>query len=455
MNLTNRVLSFFKEISAIPRQSGNEKSMQNYLVNFAQMRKFDFYQDEFNNVIIYKKTADKEPIILQAHTDMVFVTSGNYFSAKQNNGVKLAKKGRWMYAKDTSLGADDGIGIALILAILDSDIPCNIEAVFTATEETTMRGAYNIDVTKLKAKKMICLDGFENNAIVVSSASFTDFLVKFNQQTLPHNAYNANYHWYRIDIKGLLGGHSGFDIDKNRGNSHQMAITLLQRFSNVKLSQMIGGHQFNVIPTNTTTVFATMDDAKQVDTIVKTFLIEQSTLFPLMQIDVVELKEPQSVLCCSDNIFNFIAEFQYGVLLKDEDGNVLVSQNLSEIDTKKGIIKIGLRSNLKDKENSMLNNLQTLCQKHGLNWEIIDTQPGFETLQNSLLLYDLQRVNSNSKKIKMHIAVECGIFQTRMENLDTVIISPTILCAHSVQEKLDLDSVKNTARWLEKYLKLN
>lgn len=451
-DLTDSVMNYFRQISAIPRQSGNEQGMQDYLINFACKHNLSYYQDEHKNVIIYKKTTDKEPIILQAHTDMVYVTSTNPFCAKQKKGIKLVQKGQWLTAKGTSLGADDGIGVAMILSFLASDIPCNIEAVFTAAEETTMQGAYQIDISKLTAKKLICLDGFENNTIVVSTASFTDFLITLDQTT---QTLDADYHWYQITLKGLLGGHSGFDIDKQRGNSHQLMTKLLKRFPNVFLSRFIGGYQFNVIPTETSAVFATNVDEGAVKDVIEAFINEYSQLYTSMEISSLKIDRPQKVLSCGNDLLNFFEEFQYGVLSKDNQNNVIASQNLSEVNTDKGTIKIGLRANSKKEEQSMLYELQALCNKHHLTWSIVDTQPGFETLPNSKLLSDLQQTNPNTKTIKMHIAVECGIFQNRIKNLDTVIISPTILCAHSVQERLDLDSVKNTVNWLEKYLRLN
>jgi len=451
--LTQAVLDYFRQISAIPRQSGNEKGMQDYLVDFAKKRNLPFYQDEFYNVIIYKKTADVEPIILQAHTDMVYVTKTNPYKAKQRKGIKLIEKNNWLYAKDTTLGADDGIGVALILAILDLDIPCNIEAVFTATEETTMQGAYNLDVSQLKSKKLICLDGFEGNAVVVSSASFTDFLVEFDNGTT--NLPIQDYHYYNIEINGLLGGHSGFDIDKKRGNSHQLMSELLKRLPDAILGRMVGGYQYNVIPTNSMVVIATTADETTVKAVVEAFVKEKSKLSPLFRISTTPIERPIKPLKNSENLLNFLTEFNYGVLQKDDQNNVVVSQNLSEINTDKGTIKIGLRSNLKHEWDVMVADLQALCEKHHLGWKIMDRQPEFNTLHNSSLLADLQRANPDAKKIKMHIGVECGIFQSHMPGLDAVIISPTIIGAHSVSEKLDLNSVELTANWLKAYLTQN
>ncbi|MBR1984954.1 MAG: aminoacyl-histidine dipeptidase, partial [Clostridia bacterium] len=134
----NSIFKYFKEISNIPRNSGNEKGMQDYLVNFAEQRNLPFYKDKFNNVIIYKNTdKTKKPIILQAHTDMVCVKSAKSKIDFDKDPIVLKQKGNLLQAKETSLGADDGIGVAIILDILDSELPINVEAVFTSSEETT------------------------------------------------------------------------------------------------------------------------------------------------------------------------------------------------------------------------------------------------------------------------------------------------------------------------------
>ena len=173
----NSVLKFFYEICQIPRESGDEKAIQNYLRNFAKQRKLDYYADKYNNVIIYKKSSEKESIILQAHIDMVCVKDQNIeFDFSKDAIIPQIKRG-YLTAKGTSLGADNGIGLCMILSLLDSEEPLNIEAVFTASEETTMQGAYSLDTSQLKSKKMICLDGFCENQIITATAGFTDFLV--------------------------------------------------------------------------------------------------------------------------------------------------------------------------------------------------------------------------------------------------------------------------------------
>ena len=153
----NKTLKYFNEIAKIPRCSGNEKNIAKYLCEFAKHKGLEFFADEFDNVIIKKKTSNFSPIIVQAHTDMVCVKSKDSEVNFENQGISLCCKKDYLTAIDTSLGADNGIGVAMILSLLDENFPMNIEAVFTSSEETTMKGAMNLDYSKLKAKYILNL----------------------------------------------------------------------------------------------------------------------------------------------------------------------------------------------------------------------------------------------------------------------------------------------------------
>ncbi|MBQ9793021.1 MAG: M20/M25/M40 family metallo-hydrolase [Clostridia bacterium] len=449
--LENSIFKYFKEISNIPRGSGNEKGMQEYLVNFAKQRNLPYYADKFNNVIIYKKTSDTKPIILQAHTDMVCVKSAKSKIDFSIDPIELKQKGDLLMAKETSLGADDGIGVAIILDILNSNIPVNIEAVFTSEEETTMNGAYKIDTKKLKAKQMICLDGFEGNTIITSSASFTDFLVKFNNEKLLIDSTNLNT--YKLVIGGLEGGHSGFDIDKNRGSSHKLMAGLLTKIEDVKINSFVGGHNYNVIPSKTECVFTTLKTEKDLKAIIKQFYSLIKKQYKNLKIEYSKQLKNSIVLKNSEQFLNFILSYPHGVFFKDNNNQVVASQNLSEINTENGFIKIGLRSSDKNKDKEMLKRLKVLCENYSFEGKIIDTQPAFNTFENSEMLENLIKTGENPKIVKMHIAVECGIFQDRVKNLDVAIISPTIKNAHSIQETLDIPSTIQTSNWLKNFLK--
>ena len=450
----NSIFKYFKEISNIPRNSGNEKGMQDYLVNFAEQRNLPFYKDKFNNVIIYKNTdKTKKPIILQAHTDMVCVKSAKSKIDFDKDPIVLKQKGNLLQAKETSLGADDGIGVAIILDILDSELPINVEAVFTSSEETTMEGAYNIDVKKLKSKQMICLDGFEANTIITSSASFTDFLIKINNEKLLLDTKNKKT--YKLVVTGLKGGHSGFDINKNIGSSHKIIAELLSKIPDTYINSFVGGHNYNVIPAKTECTFTTSTEEKKIKEIIKNFYKEQKEIFKTLKIKFSNVLKNSIVLKNSDKFLDFVLSYPHGVYALDNKENVIASQNLSEINTESSFIKIGLRSSDKVKDNEMIKFLKALCKKFGFEGKVIDTQPAFNTFENSKMLENLIKAGDNPKQVKMHIAVECGIFQDRVKDLDVAIISPTITNAHSVHETLDINSTITTSNWLKNFLKIN
>lgn len=446
------IFNFFKEISSIPRQSGKENAIQKYLIDFAKKRNLTYYSDEYGNVIIYKKTAECEPIILQAHTDMVCVKTNKSNVNFDTDAIELLKKGNFITAKNTSLGADNGIGMALILDALDSKIPCSIEAVFTSQEETTMQGAYKIDVKKLKSNRMLCLDGFEKDTILTSSAGFVDFYVKQkNERIFLENSPQSKT--FKLSISGLLGGHSGFDINKNRGSSHKLASSLLLKIKDVQLVKFSGGNNFNVIPSKTECVFTTKMPEKELKNVIKYFYIQNKKLYPTLKIKCSRKLNQTLVLKNGLNFLNFINTFNQGVLEIDGNGNVLSSQNISEVNAESGFLKIGIRSSNKAREKEIVKNLTELCDKYELKATILDSQPPFNTLTNSSLLEDLHACSENPvKEVKLHIGVECGIFQSRIKKLDVAIISPTILDAHSVNERVEINSVINTSSWLKKFL---
>ena len=219
-----KVVDIFKEIALIPRETENEGKIADYLCQFAQKRNLKYYRDEYNNVIIKKETLDVKPLILQAHTDMVCEKDPNINFNFEKDSIEVIEENGFLKANGTTLGADNGIGVAQILYILDSDIKCNIEAVFTVSEETTMNGAFKLDTNKLDGKMLLNLDGFKEDTIIVESAAFYDIIFKSNYKFVN----SQNKYEYKLKLSGLKGGHSGFDINKDVGNSSILLAEILK-----------------------------------------------------------------------------------------------------------------------------------------------------------------------------------------------------------------------------------
>ena len=203
--MNGKTLDFFKEISKIPRESGNEMQISNYICEFARIRNLDYIQDEYGNVIIKKYKGNNNPIIFQAHLDMV-CEKDNINHNFKTDPIEIYEEEGFIKAKGTTLGADNGIGVAQILNILDDNLNLNIEAIFTVSEETDMHGVEKIDVSSLKGNQMLNLDGFEEKTIVTESASFFDIIINMNYKFKKE----TNTNLYKIKIEGMPGRSFGF-----------------------------------------------------------------------------------------------------------------------------------------------------------------------------------------------------------------------------------------------------
>ena len=454
--MKNKTIEFFKEIVQIPRESGNEREIAQYLCEFAKKRKLDYSSDKYNNVIIKKKTCNKPSIILQAHTDMVCEKEEKLKFNFLKDSIQLIEENGYLTAKGTTLGADNGIGVAQILNILDSDIPCNIEAVFTTSEETTMSGAINFDASNLSGKYMINLDGFEENTIIVESASFNDIIVQ-----IPKYEYTETGHQnaFEIEVSGLLGGHSGFDIDKNRGNANIILAELLTKIDDICISQFIGGTKFNVIPSNAKCIFYTNLTKQYVEDIcLKLMCVYKNKE---LKISVRDSNKRNEAISNSDSkqFIDFVKKFMHGVIWKNSSNEPTTSVNLGVVDLGQAIVKIGMRSSRKEEEKQCIEMLKSYCCKHNFSMEIIGHQPGFQSSKNSKLISGLLKAYPRDSKCELptlksvHITVEAGLFKEKLQNLDIAIISPKIENAHTTNERVEISSVISADKWLEEFIK--
>ena len=245
------VFHYFEDLTFIPRESGYEKEVSDYLVNFAKEHGLEDKQDEWYNVLIRKEASpgyeDHPGVIVQAHMDMVCEKTSESTHDFENDGLELYVEDGFLKAKDTTLGGDDGVAVAMALALLDSrEIPHPpIEAVFTVDEELGMEGAEAIDLTVLKGKQLINLDSEEEKTLTVGCAGGVRY-----QGLIPVEKETASGDEIKITIQGLLGGHSGEEIHRQRGNANKMMARLLYHIAEEKsyrLSEICGGSKDNVI----------------------------------------------------------------------------------------------------------------------------------------------------------------------------------------------------------------
>ena len=442
--MDNKVLYFFEELSKIPRASGNEKAVANWLVDFAKEHGLKYYVDNFNNVLIKKGDKKHSPLMLQAHTDMVCIKDEDYDFDFSKDPIKLVYEGDYLKAHKTSLGADNGLGVAIILSLLDANNNYDIEALFTSDEEVTMTGAINFDYSKLNAKTAISLDGFSDEEIITGCASICD--MKINTT---FSKTEKEVDGYKLVISGLKGGHSGNQIDKNLGNAIKLTAEFLEKLDNLEIQSFVGGKQFNFIPNQTLTTFSCKNSLNEVTEILNNFTIEKKKEYPALKVEL-KLTKLNSTIGFKDSLslISLINNIKTGVLEKNELG-ILLSQNLACVDTDENIIKISHRGHNLTLEDNNIIYLQDLAQKFGFGFEIFDKQKGFSTDINSSLVEKAKNgfsklYNITPNVCTKHISLEGGIFADNIDDFEFIVLSPKIMDVHSTSEKVYIPSIAKT-----------
>ncbi len=447
----NKTIEYFKTLSSIPRESKNEGAVANYLVSFAKQHNLPVVKDKFNNVLIKKINKGREPVILQSHTDMVCVKEQDYNFNFATMPLKLVEEGGYLYAYKTSLGADNGIGVAMILSLLADENDYSIEALFTTDEEVTMTGAINFDYSSLISNKLISLDGFSSKQLINGCASICDSTINFNPKY-----EKTNEDGYTITVSGLKGGHSGADIDKNVGNAINILTEILLNLKDVELNTLKGGNQFNFIPNYATATITASNFEKTISPLIAKFKSEFSNI----KIEFQETKVTKVLTkTFSYNFLNLLNSIKTGVIVKNENGGILLSQNLSCVNLEEGLIKISNRANSTKVEDEQILFLKTLAETSGFEYKIFDRQVGLTPSKNSKLTTQLCEINKqiNNEELEVttkHISVEGAIFKQMKSNLDVVIVSPDIYDVHSTKERVYLPSVNKTYNLLENFLKV-
>ena len=388
----NNTLKYFKEISAVPRPSGKEEKIKDYLINFAKEHNLEYFFDNTHNVII-KKPSNREncdkTLILQAHTDMVCEKNEDTIINFETDPILLDENETHIFAKGTTLGADNGIGLSMILSILNDDklsIP-NLEAVFTTQEETTMNGALNLDFSLIKGEHLLSLDGTDEGKIEASCAGMvtTKITNKYKTTKVKENTL-------KLLIKGLKGGHSGLEINTKRLNSIKLLFKFLKTIKDCKLVSIAGGGKSNAIARECFVTIQTTLSANEVRKNLKEFCNKFKNIEPEILSEVkTQPKKYVEVLSKTDTnkIINFVNKHKNGVLIYSQEKKnfPLTSNNFANIKLNKGelAIIISLRSSVIRFETEKLDELEALTQKYKLNFEITSRAPFFERRENSYL----------------------------------------------------------------------
>lgn len=466
---------YFNEICKIPHGSGNTGAIGGWLVAFAKSERLSYIRDGIGNVIIRKPASEgrgkEKPIILQAHMDMVCVKEDGVNKNLKTEPIEAVTDGDWIYAAGTSLGADDGIGIAIILAVLADKALSHppIEAVFTVDEEIGMLGAKALDYSLLEGRRMINLDHGSVNGITVgcSGGLTMDIRIPFENVKVPSDSIA-----YRITVSGLSGGHSGIMIyDSGIANAIQIVACFLDSLhgmTDYRLCSFTGGTAQNVIPSFATAVITVPSDKKDAfetafsdysDKLAEEWSKETNLRFMKSLCDVPG-SAPDAVKSC--RICKMISNIPNGMRKPMEGFERLARQssNLGVIRTEDGGLRmtVMIRSPYEAERQEIADEIIALSENENGTTETIDSFPGWIYNKNS----DLQRVaervfcrlTGKEPEIDItHGGLEVGYFYDKIKELDCIAMGPEQYGQHSVREKLRLSSVDVALTRLTEILK--
>ncbi|TQR20723.1 aminoacyl-histidine dipeptidase [Psychrobacillus vulpis] len=464
--ISHPVFYYFAEISKIPRGSGNEKSISDYLVRFAQDRDLDVVQDKSMNVIIKKAATEgyshSPTVIIQGHMDMVCEKNQGTNHDFEKDPLQLRIIGDMLYATDTTLGADNGIAVAYALALLDSnDIPHPaLEVVITTEEETTMKGALAVDAAHFNGKILINIDSEEDGKLLVSSAGGVRVV-----QKLPIKWDNVSQDkvTYCVSIKGLKGGHSGISIDKGRGNSNKLLGRLLHDLTSefsCFIQQISGGLKSNAIPREAEAIILFQSDdlgkiTERIELWDQTFKTELQISDPGISVSI-EKREIASSKVLSKVTANkaissllLIPDGVQGMSMGIE-GLVESSTNLGFVSTNESEIAFvsEIRSSVKSVKSYMVNQAKLIANLLECEVTIDSDYPEWPYNPKSkvMKLFEetyQEKYGKNIEVIAVHAGIECGVFIEKIPGLDAVSIGPDIFHVHTPEEHVSIPSTIN------------
>ena len=456
---------FFEQISAIPRGSGNEKGISEFLMGFAAERGLEAWTDELHNVVIRKAAsagAEGRPaVMLQGHLDMVCEKVAGVQHDFERDGIELVVENGVLRANGTTLGSDNGAAVALMMAVLDDGTLEHppLECVFTVQEETGLAGAQGIDKSRLKAKMMINLDSEEEGVATVSCAGGLRYDMTRTYEPAPVPPYAAE-----IDVAGLRGGHSGMDIDKERANAIKLAARLAAcalRAPGAHLANFSGGSRDNAIAREAKAVLAFNSEGSLVQaldsvrSLADDIAAELGSSEPDLAINVQPCGCPDSAVPAA-GARAFLAALElgmHGVLSRDmqRGGFVVSSVNLGVASCAGGSMHIVFnpRSSVESLQDYTLEKLELLAQAFGFSGTVRSRYPGWAYAEKSELRPVIDEVwrevsGSHMRFEAIHAGLECGLFAAAMPGLDAVAIGPTLIGVHSPDEHMPLDSYERT-----------
>jgi dipeptidase D len=466
-----RVWNNFADLNAVPRASKKEERVIAFIVEFGKKLGLETIIDPIQNVIIKKPATrgmeNRKMIVMQSHLDMVHQKNNDTVFDFATEGIKMHVDGDWVRADGTTLGADNGLGVASIMSILEStDIPHPaIEALFTIDEETGMTGAMGLQAGYLDGEILLNLDTEDDDEIGVGCAGGVDVTAtkKYTQENISSNATA-----YKITVKGLQGGHSGMDIIKGFGNANKMMNRVLYALTDtISIAEIDGGSLRNAIPRESNAIITTNDTTafkSAFDKVVFEIQKEYKTVESDLEIIAIEVKSPSSVLSSSEQkaLVSSVYSAHNGVFRMSPDIENLVetSNNIARIIVKDGAIKIGCltRSSVESGKWDMAFTLKSTFELGGFSVEFGGSYPGWKPNPDSKILEVMRNLyermfNEKPNILACHAGLECGLLGTHYPEMDMISFGPTIKGAHSPDERASISSTQKYWKYLLETLK--
>ena len=465
------VFRYFEEICAIPHGSRNTKAISDYLVAFAKEHNLKYIQDESNNVILFGPGTcgmeDHAPVILQGHMDMVCEKDASCPLDMAVDGLDLMHDDRFVYAKGTTLGGDDGIAVAYALAILEDNTIAHppLEVIITVDEEIGMLGANAIDLSMLRGRTLINLDSEEEGIFTVSCAGGATSVI-----SLPVERKAVYGPCVRLTVDGLRGGHSGAEIHKNRANANKVMgeyLSRIQKLMPLCLTSFTGGSKDNAIPRSCQATVVAMgigierinDVAAQLQAEIREKYDEPEATVQAFDVDA--LGGNSLTTSATSDVISLLCACPNGVQSYSQDipGLVQTSLNL-------GIAKLGdrftatfsVRSSVNQEKEELIRKLRELTDFYNGSYSQSGTYPAWEFRKDSPLRDTMVRIyqemfGKEPQVLAIHAGLECGLLGDKLPGLDCVSIGPQMHDIHTSREKLEIASTERTWNFLLEVLK--
>lgn len=467
----SNVWKYFEEILTIPRPSKKEEKIIKYLIEFAEKNNLPYKKDDIGNILItkppFKGFENKPTIVLQSHMDMVCEKNADVNHNFDTDPIPYYIDDGWVKSNGTTLGADNGIGIAIQLAILEdySLKHGKLECLFTVDEESGLTGAYGIKPNFFEGKYLINIDSEDEGIIYIGCAGGIDTtgILKFNLIDIPKEEFST----LSIKISGLNGGHSGDDINKGFGNAIKFATRILfYLFKNTKvfLSNITGGNLPNAIPREASFIISFKNKHK--DKILGIINEEWNNILneyksieknAKLNIEKVETPEKHIDIDSTKKIISVLYSLPHGVICMNNEikGLVSTSTNLASIQRKDNVYEIttSQRSDVTSLKTEVANRNASIFMLAKINYYHSIGYPGWKPNPQSILVKKASKIyetlfNKKPKITAIHAGLECGVFTKYYPYLDMISIGPNVRNAHSPSEMLEIKSVEKFYQFL-------